>query len=130
VVIHTREAWNDTLEILRQHWSGPGVFHCFTGGAPEAREALDLGFYLSFGGIVTFPRSGANREVAALTPDDRLLVETDAPYLAPVPHRGQRNEPAFVVETVKKLAEIRGTTPERIAEITTANFERLVHWFL
>jgi TatD DNase family protein len=130
VVIHTREAWDDTLSILREHWNGPGIFHCFTGNSAEARQALDLGFHLSFGGILTFPKAVENREAAALTPDDRLLVETDAPYLAPVPYRGKRNEPAFVVETAKKLAEIRSVAAERIAEITTANFDRLVHWFL
>jgi TatD DNase family protein len=125
VVIHTREAWEDTLSILDEHWQGSGIFHCFTGGPAEARSALDRGFFLSFGGIVTFPKALENREAARLTPDDRLLVETDAPYLAPVPYRGKRNEPAFVVETVKRLAEIRGVSPEHIADVTTANFERL-----
>jgi TatD DNase family protein len=125
VIIHTREAWQDTMAILREHWQGGGVFHCFTGGPEEAREALEFGFHLSFGGIVTFPKAQENREAATLTPDDRLLIETDSPYLAPVPHRGKRNEPAFVVETARTLAGIRHTTPERIAEITTNNFERL-----
>lgn len=125
VVIHTREAWEDTAALLRKHWSGSGIMHCFTGGPDEAREALELGFHLSFGGIVTFPKAENVRESVRLTPDDRLLVETDAPYLAPVPHRGKRNEPAFLVETVRKLAEIRGTTPEAVADLTTRNFERL-----
>jgi len=125
IVIHTREAWTDTLQILRENYSGAGVFHCFTGGPAEAREALDLGFHLSFGGVLTFPKAEPVREAARLTPPDRLLVETDAPYLAPVPHRGKRNEPAFLVDTVRKLAEIRGTSPEEMAAVTTRNFERL-----
>jgi TatD DNase family protein len=125
VSIHTREAWEDTMDLLREHWTGGGILHCFTGTPEQAREALDLGFHLAFGGVLTFPKAQAVREAAAITPDDRLLVETDAPYLAPVPRRGKRNEPAFLVETVKKLAEVRGASPEQIARITTANFERL-----
>jgi TatD DNase family protein len=126
IVIHTREAWDDTLELLRQHWSGRGIVHCFSGGAAEAQQALDLGFYLSFGGVLTFPKADALREAARLAPEDRLLIETDAPYLAPVPKRGKRNEPAFVVETARRLAEVRGVAPERMAEVTTRNFERLM----
>jgi TatD DNase family protein len=125
IVIHTREAWDDTLDILRGRWNGGGILHCFTGGEAQARQALDLGFHLSFGGVVTFPKAEAVREAARLTPGDRLLVETDCPYLAPVPHRGKRNEPAFVVETVRRLAEVRKRTPEEIAEQTTRNFEGL-----
>ncbi len=126
IVIHTREAWDDTLLLLREHWSGTGIIHCFSGGLAEARQALDLSFYLSFGGVLTFPKAEALREAARMAPEDRLLVETDAPYLAPVPKRGKRNEPAFIVETARRLAEVRGVTPERIAEVTTANFERLL----
>ena len=126
IVIHTREAWDDTLSLLREHWSGAGIMHCFSGGPAEARQALDLGFYLSFGGVLTFPKADALRGAARMVPEDRLLVETDAPYLAPVPNRGKRNEPAFMVETVRRLAEVRGTTPGHIAEATTANFERLL----
>lgn len=126
IVIHTREAWDDTLLLLREHWSGTGIIHCFSGGPAEARQALDLSFYLSFGGVLTFPKAEALREAARMAPEDRLLVETDAPYLAPVPKRGKRNEPAFIVETARRLAEVRGVTPERIAEVTTANFERLL----
>jgi TatD DNase family protein len=126
IVIHTREAWDDTLLLLREHWSGGGIMHCFSGGAAEARQALDLGFHLSFGGVLTFPKAEALREAARLAPEDRLLVETDAPYLAPVPKRGKRNEPAFMVETVRRLAEVRGVRPEHIAERTTGNFERLM----
>ena len=85
-------------------------------------QALDLGFHLSFGGVLTFPKAEGVREAARITPEDRLLVETDCPYLAPVPHRGKRNEPAFVVETARRLAEVRGATPEEIAECTTRNF--------
>jgi TatD DNase family protein len=127
VVIHTREAWEDTLDLLRERFSrGRGILHCFTGGSEEARQALDLGLLLSFGGVLTFPKSDAVREAARLAPEDRLLVETDAPYLAPAPKRGKRNEPAFMVETVRRLAEVRGVPPEHIAQVTTANFERLM----
>ena len=125
IVIHTREAWADTMQILREHYAGPGIFHCFTGGPAEAQEGLDFGFHLSFGGVLTFPKAEAVREAARLTPLGRLLVETDAPYLAPVPHRGKRNEPAFLVETARKLAGIRGIPLEELAGVTTRNFERL-----
>jgi len=124
VVIHTREAWDDTLAAVASLPHG-GVMHCFTGDAAQARQALDRGFHLSFGGVLTFPKAEALREAARLAPDDRILVETDCPYLAPVPHRGKRNEPAFVVDTVRRLAEVRGTTPENIAQLTTRNFEAL-----
>lgn len=126
IVIHTRQAWDDTLQLLREHWTGGGILHCFSGGPREARQALDLGFYLSFGGVLTFPKAEDLRAAARLAPEDRLLIETDAPYLAPVPKRGRRNEPAFVVETARRLAEIRGVSPEHIAEVTTKNFERLM----
>lgn len=128
IVIHTREAWEDTLALLEQHWkpSGlPGIMHCFSGTAAEARRCVELGFYLSFGGIVTFPKALDLQEAARSAPADRILVETDAPYLAPVPRRGKRNEPAFVVETARKLAELRGVALESIAAMTTGNFERL-----
>ena len=125
IVIHTREAWDDTLDALRGRWTGGGIMHCFTGDAGQARQALDLGFHLSFGGVLTFPKAEAVREAARLTPADRLLVETDCPYLAPVPHRGKRNEPAFIVETVRRLAAVRGSDPEEIAGSTTRNFEEL-----
>jgi TatD DNase family protein len=127
VVIHTREAWDDTLCLIRDHFPhGRGILHCFTGGPEEAKQVLDAGFLLSFGGVLTFPKSDSVREAARLAPEDRLLVETDAPYLAPAPRRGKRNEPAFMVETVRRLAEVRGVTPEHITEVTTANFERLM----
>jgi TatD DNase family protein len=99
--------------------------HCFTGGPAQAEQALELGFHLSFGGILTFPKADDVRKSVALAPENRLLVETDAPYLAPVPHRGKRNEPSFIVETVRRLAELRGWSPEHAADVTTRNFARL-----
>lgn len=128
IVIHTRDAWRDTLEVLGQHWAPSGlpcVMHCFTGDVEQARECLDLGFHLAFGGVTTFPKSAAIREAARITPLDRLLLETDAPYLAPVPCRGKRNEPAFVAHTAKAIAELRGISVEELGEATTRNFERL-----
>jgi TatD DNase family protein len=124
IVIHTREAWEDTLAQVTSLPDG-GIMHCFTGDAAQARQALNLGFHLSFGGVLTFPKADSLREAARITPEDRLLVETDCPYLAPVPHRGKRNEPAFVVDTARRLAEVRGSTPESIAACTTRNFRRL-----
>jgi TatD DNase family protein len=125
VVIHTREAWEDTLSILRAAQPRAGIMHCFAGDAAQARQALDLGFHLAFGGVLTFPKAEAVRESARITPADRLLLETDCPYLAPVPMRGKRNEPAFVVETARRLADVRGVSMEEIAAQTTENFERL-----
>jgi TatD DNase family protein len=124
IVIHTREAWDDTLVHITALPHG-GIMHCFTGDSVQARQALDLGFHISFGGVLTFPKAEGLREASRIVPDDRLLVETDCPYLAPVPHRGKRNEPAFVVETARRLAAERQTTAEAIAELTTRNFERL-----
>ena len=125
ITIHTREAWDDTMSVLKDHWSGPGILHCFTGDAAQAQQAIDQGFHLAYGGVLTFKTAEKVREAARITPDDRILIETDAPFLAPIPFRGKRNEPSMMLETLKKLAEVRGTTPERIAELTTANFERL-----
>ena len=125
IVIHTREAWTDTMALLRPGAPVTGIMHCFTGDERQAREALDLGFYLSFGGVLTFPKADAVRQAARIAPEDRLLVETDCPYLAPVPHRGKRNEPAFMTEVVRRLAAERGRAPEEIAEATTRNVERL-----
>lgn len=122
LIIHTRDAEEDTMRILRDYPGVRGVFHCFSGSAWLAEEALQRGFYLSFSGIVTFKKAEDLRAVAEKTPLDRLLVETDAPYLAPVPHRGKRNEPAFVVETGKFLAELKGIEPHVFAEQTTQNF--------
>ncbi len=129
IVIHTREAWNDTVALIDQHWRPyglPGVMHCFSGGRTEAAQALDRGFYLSFGGIVTFPKATELQRVAAEAPLDRILVETDAPYLAPVPRRGKRNEPAFLTYTAQKLATLRGVSLGEIEAATSANFNRLV----
>jgi TatD DNase family protein len=100
--------------------------HCFSHGEHELRRALDLGFFISIAGIVTFPKSGALRDVARLVPLDRLLVETDAPFLAPVPHRGQRNEPAWVVDTLRALAALHGMTTEALGLLVTANFSALI----
>lgn len=128
IVIHTREAWSDTVDLIERHWSPynlPGVMHCFSGGEKEASQALGLGFYLSFGGIVTFPKARELQAVAASAPLDRILLETDSPYLAPVPKRGKRNEPGFIGYTAQKLAGLRNTTLEEIASATSANFDRL-----
>jgi TatD DNase family protein len=128
IVIHTREAWADTIALLTEHWASShlgGVIHCFSEGPREAEQALAIGFHISFGGIVTFPKAAGVQEAARITPADRLLIETDAPFLAPVPHRGKRNEPAFVVETAHKLAQLRGVEPAEIARITAGNFRRL-----
>jgi len=128
IVIHTREAWDDTFDLLEKHWKPaglPGIMHCFSGTPAEAQRSLDLGFYLSFGGIVTFPKALDIQASARLTPSDRLLIETDAPFLAPVPKRGKRNEPSYIVETARKLAALRGAEPEEIARLTTDNFRRL-----
>lgn len=128
ILIHTREAWDDTFELLEMHWRPaglPGVMHCFTGGPSEAERSLALGFTISFSGIVTYPKAPEVREAALLTPLDRMLVETDAPYLAPVPLRGKRNEPAYVVQTGEALAALRGVAAEELARITSNNFTRL-----
>jgi TatD DNase family protein len=129
IVIHTREAWDDTLDLIEKHWTPHGIggiMHCFSGGPEEARRALDLGFYLSFGGIVTFPKALTVQDAAKSTPRDRILIETDAPYLAPVPKRGKRNEPALIVHTARKLAELRGESYEALCDATTENFRRLL----
>jgi TatD DNase family protein len=128
VVIHTRDAWDDTIGILRTHWASSGlpcIMHCFTGSPEQAGQCIDLGFYLAFGGVSTFPKAEQIRAAAALVPSDRLLLETDSPYLAPVPHRGKRNEPAFVAHTADAIARARGVTIEELAAQTTANFEDL-----
>jgi TatD DNase family protein len=122
IIIHTREATADTFRILTEEGCRRGVFHCFTGDRAMAAEALDLGFFLSFAGILTFPKAAELREVARNTPLERLLSETDAPYLAPVPHRGKRNEPAYVVRVVEALAELHGLPREAMAARTRRNF--------
>ncbi|GEO80152.1 TatD family hydrolase [Pararhodospirillum oryzae] len=128
VVIHTRDADEDTARLLREEYEkGPftGLIHCFSGGADLARTALDLGLYLSVSGIITFPKAQNVRDVIATVPLDRLLVETDAPYLAPVPFRGKRNEPAHVVHTAAAVARLKGVPEEAFHQATTDNFFRL-----
>jgi TatD DNase family protein len=127
IVIHTREAEEDTFDLLREQSASDvgGVFHCFTGDRAMARRALDIGFCLSLAGIVTFPRATELQEVARMVPLDRLLIETDSPFLAPVPYRGKRNEPAHVSVVAHVIAGLRGTTPGAVAEAATANFTRL-----
>jgi len=126
------DAWEDLLELLAAHWNPQarggipaGILHCFSGTLDQARRALDLGFHLSFAGNLTYPKAADLREVAAAAPADRILVETDAPFLAPIPHRGQKNEPALMVHTAKCLAALRGLTHDALADLTTANFNRL-----
>ncbi len=127
LIVHTRSAAPDTIAILQEEGAqdAGGVMHCFTEDWDCARAAIDLGFCISFSGIVTFKSASALREVAAKVPDEALLIETDSPYLAPVPHRGKTNEPAYVRHVAEFLAQLRGVSVERIAELTTSNFERL-----
>jgi TatD DNase family protein len=127
VICHVRDAHDDAIDVLRK---GPlpdagGIIHCYSGNASHARCYLDLGLHLSFSGVITFKKADDIREAAAYAPADRILVETDAPYLAPIPHRGHRNEPAYVVKTLEALARVRGISPSRAAEETTANAFRL-----
>jgi TatD DNase family protein len=127
VICHVRDAHEDAIDVLR---AGPlpdagGVIHCFSGNVGNARRYLDLGLYLSFSGVLTFKKADDIRAAAAYAPAERLLVETDAPYLAPVPHRGQRNEPSYVAKTLETLAQVRGISASRAAEATTANAFRL-----
>jgi TatD DNase family protein len=131
IVIHCRpsegsdDAWNDCLDLMREHWAAKGlggILHCFTGDWPQAKRALDIGFMISFAGNVTFPKAQQIRDAALEVPRERMLIETDSPYLAPVPHRGKRNEPAFVKETARKLGELRGLSAEEVGQQTTRNF--------
>lgn len=127
LVIHTREADEDTFRILREEGAAEvgGVFHCFTGDAARARRVVELGFAVSFAGIVTFRRASAVREATRVVPPDRLLVETDAPYLAPEPYRGRRNEPAYVAAVLEAVAAVRGESVPRVAQATAAVFDAL-----
>ncbi|HYE86083.1 MAG TPA: TatD family hydrolase [Vicinamibacterales bacterium] len=127
VVIHTREAEDDTLRIIHEEGLGRlrGVFHCFTGDTGAAMRALATGFMLSIPGVATFPKAETLRQAVAAAPADRLLVETDSPYLAPIPFRGKRNEPAYVATVVDQLAAVRAVSAEEISRLTDANFERL-----
>jgi TatD DNase family protein len=131
IVIHCRpsdgsdNAWEDCLGLMRERWAATGlggILHCFTGNWPQAKGALDMGFMISFAGNVTFPKAQQIRDAALEVPPERVLIETDSPYLAPVPHRGKRNEPAFVKETAGKLGELRGLTIEEVGHQTTRNF--------
>jgi TatD DNase family protein len=133
IVIHCRpsessdDAWDDCLLMLRDSWSSSGlggVLHCFTGSLDHARSALDFGFMVSFAGNITFPKAGNLREAARELPLDRLLIETDSPFLAPIPHRGKRNEPAFVKEVARQIGELRGCSGEEIGDTTSENFRR------
>jgi len=125
VIIHSRDAHEETARLVGEVPGVRGVMHCFVMGPHELPPYLEAGLYISFSGIVTFKASHANREAARLCPEDRLLVETDAPFLAPVPHRGKRNEPAFCADTLRLVAEVRGVSPEHLAEVTSSNAERL-----
>jgi TatD DNase family protein len=125
VVIHCREAWDECLRILEEQWKRTalgGILHCFSGTAEDARRGMDMGFYVSFAGNLTFPKAQNLREVAVQIPRDRLLIETDSPFLAPVPQRGKRNEPAFVRHTAEQLAALLGLSAEEIGDVTTRNF--------
>ena len=131
IVIHCRpsegseNAWEDCFELMQKHWAAKGlggILHCFTGTWAQAQRALDMGFMISFAGNVTFPKAHQIRDAALEVPLERMLIETDSPYLAPVPNRGKRNEPAFVKETARKLGELRGLTMEEVGQQTTRNF--------
>ena len=131
IVIHCRpsdkseNAWDDCLSIITEHWRNSGlggILHCFTGSIEHAHRALDLGFMISFAGNITFPKAQTIRDAAQMVPLDRMLIETDSPYLAPIPHRGQRNEPAFVTEVARQIGELRGLPVEEIGSRTTQNF--------
>ena len=128
VILHSRDAAEETISMLRAEWHGDpdgGVFHCFTYDLPVAKQALELGMLISFSGIVTFPTSSDLKEVAAEIPLESILIETDSPFLAPVPHRGKRNEPLFVKDVAAEIARLRGISIEEVAEATACNFRRL-----
>ena len=133
IIIHCRpsdgseNAWDDCLRLLRQHWAGSGlggVLHCFTGSLAHMRAALEIGFMISFAGNITFPKAQNIRDAAKEAPLDRIFIETDSPFLAPVPHRGKRNEPAFVPQVARQIAEVRGLSREEIGAQTAMNFAR------
>ncbi len=133
IIIHCRpsenseNAWDDTLRLIEEHWKSTGlggILHCFTGTLDQMRRSLDLGFMISFAGNVTFPKAQPIRDAALQVPLDRMFIETDSPFLAPIPYRGKRNEPAFVVEVARRIAELRSLTPEEVGRQTTENFRR------
>ena len=136
IIIHCRpsdnsdNAWDDTLRLVREHWISTGlggVMHCFTGNLDQARASLDAGFILSFAGNLTYPKAQNIRDAASITPLDRMFIETDCPYLAPVPHRGKRNEPAYVVETARQVGVLRGLSGEEVGQLSSENFRRFFH---
>ena len=127
LIIHTREAPKDTVKILQEEKADNGVIHCFSEDISFAKAALDLGFYISFSGIVTFKNAQEVQAACKMVPDDRILVETDAPYLAPAPHRGKLNQPAYTRHTAEFIAQLRGTSLEEVARISSDNFFRLFH---
>ena len=138
IIIHCRpsdnseNAWDDCLAMIAEHWSSPdldssdlgGILHCFTGSLEHARRGLDLGFMISFAGNITFPKAQNIRDAAQFVPLDRMLIETDSPYLAPIPHRGQRNEPSYVIETARQIGQLRALTGEEIGRQTADNFSK------
>jgi TatD DNase family protein len=133
IVIHCRpsdnsiDGWDDTLRLIREHWSSTalgGVMHCFTGNVEQAKASLDLGFIVSFAGNITYRKAQNIRDAAAIVPLDHMFIETDSPYLAPIPHRGKRNEPAFVTEVARQIGELRGISAEQIGKQTSQNFRR------
>ena len=133
IVIHCRpsesseNAWDECLGLIEEHWSASklgGILHCFTGQEPHAQHAVELGFLVSFAGNITFPKAENIRQVAKQLPIEKMLIETDSPFLAPVPHRGKRNEPAFVVRVAEKIAELRGISVDQVARQTSENFHR------
>jgi len=133
IIIHNRpsdnseNAWEDLFRLLREHWTASGlggVLHCFTGTADHARTAIDLGFMLSFAGNITYPKAQNIRDAATLAPLDRIFIETDSPYLAPIPHRGKRNEPAFVIESARKIGELKSMSMEEVGRQTSGNFRK------
>ncbi|MGI9101903.1 MAG: TatD family hydrolase [Terriglobales bacterium] len=135
IVIHNRpsdnseNAWNDLFRLLREHWTSSGlggILHCFTGTMEHARQGLDLGFLISFAGNVSYPKATNIRDAAKHVPLDRMLIETDSPYLAPIPYRGKRNEPAYVAETARHIGELRGISAEEVGAATTENFFRFL----
>jgi TatD DNase family protein len=127
IVVHTREAQDDTITVLKEENAADvgGVFHCFSGDARLAKDALDLGFLLSFSGVITFQNATMLRDIVKTVPMDRILVETDSPYLTPAPHRGKRNEPANVRLVAEKIAAIQGMTADQVAELTSQNARRV-----
>lgn len=125
LIIHARDADEDIVRILKEENAKNGVMHCFSSGPRLAEEALNLGFYISFSGIVTFKKADDLRAIVRTVPLDRILVETDSPYLAPIPHRGKTNEPSYVVHTARAVAELKEISPQKLAEVTTDNFFRL-----